>query len=101
VLGKRSLAGYALSADETLLDAVFTFSPGGDAIVAIGWSARAGRFYRRAQAEFHVIPDGDVGWVPLRSAPRMVGGRVANVLIRSVVLLRSWQLPGPTFIMLW
>jgi hypothetical protein len=25
---------------------VFTFSPGGDAIVAIGWSARAGRFYR-------------------------------------------------------
>lgn len=25
---------------------IFTFSPGGDAIVAIGWSARAGRFYR-------------------------------------------------------
>lgn len=25
---------------------IFTFSPGGDAIEAIGWSARAGRFYR-------------------------------------------------------
>jgi hypothetical protein len=25
---------------------IFTFSPGGDAIVAIGWSAKAGRFYR-------------------------------------------------------
>lgn len=25
---------------------IFTFSPGGDAIVAIGWSAQAGRFYR-------------------------------------------------------
>ena len=25
---------------------IFTFSPGGDAIVAIGWNARAGRFYR-------------------------------------------------------
>lgn len=25
---------------------IFTFSPGGDALVAIGWSARAGRFYR-------------------------------------------------------
>lgn len=25
---------------------VFTFSPGGDEVVAIGWSARAGRFYR-------------------------------------------------------
>lgn len=25
---------------------IFTFSPGGDAVVAIGWSARAGRFYR-------------------------------------------------------
>jgi hypothetical protein len=25
---------------------IFTFSPGGDVIVAIGWSARAGRFYR-------------------------------------------------------
>ena len=25
---------------------VFTFSPGGDAIVAIGWSRQAGRFYR-------------------------------------------------------
>lgn len=25
---------------------IFSFSPGGDAIVAIGWSARAGRFYR-------------------------------------------------------
>jgi len=25
---------------------IFTFSPGGDAIVAIGWSTRAGRFYR-------------------------------------------------------
>jgi hypothetical protein len=25
---------------------VFTFSPGGDVLVAIGWSARAGRFYR-------------------------------------------------------
>lgn len=25
---------------------IFTFSPGGDAIVAIGWSAVAGRFYR-------------------------------------------------------
>jgi hypothetical protein len=25
---------------------IFTFSPGGDAIVAIGWSARAQRFYR-------------------------------------------------------
>jgi hypothetical protein len=25
---------------------IFTFSPGGDSIVAIGWSARAGRFYR-------------------------------------------------------
>ena len=25
---------------------IFIFSPGGDGIVAIGWSARAGRFYR-------------------------------------------------------
>jgi len=25
---------------------IFTFSPGGDAIVAIGWNERAGRFYR-------------------------------------------------------
>jgi hypothetical protein len=25
---------------------IFTFSPGGDAIAAIGWNARAGRFYR-------------------------------------------------------
>ena len=25
---------------------VFTFSPGADVVVAIGWSARAGRFYR-------------------------------------------------------
>jgi hypothetical protein len=25
---------------------IFTFSPGGDSIVAIGWSVRAGRFYR-------------------------------------------------------
>ena len=25
---------------------IFTFSPGGDAVMAIGWSARAGRFYR-------------------------------------------------------
>jgi hypothetical protein len=25
---------------------IFTFSPGGDVLVAIGWSARAGRFYR-------------------------------------------------------
>ena len=25
---------------------IFTFSPGGDALVAIGWNARAGRFYR-------------------------------------------------------
>jgi len=25
---------------------IFTFSPGGDAIEAIGWSTRAGRFYR-------------------------------------------------------
>jgi len=25
---------------------IFTFSPGGDAVVAIGWSTRAGRFYR-------------------------------------------------------
>ena len=25
---------------------IFTFSPGGDVVVAIGWSARAGRFYR-------------------------------------------------------
>lgn len=25
---------------------IFAFSPGGDEIVAIGWSARAGRFYR-------------------------------------------------------
>ena len=25
---------------------IFTYSPGGDAIVAIGWSAKAGRFYR-------------------------------------------------------
>ena len=25
---------------------IFTFSPGGDTVVAIGWSARAGRFYR-------------------------------------------------------
>lgn len=25
---------------------IFTFSPGGDTIVAIGWSARGGRFYR-------------------------------------------------------
>ena len=25
---------------------IFTFSPGGDEIVSIGWSARAGRFYR-------------------------------------------------------
>ena len=25
---------------------IFTFSPGGDTIYAIGWSARAGRFYR-------------------------------------------------------
>ena len=25
---------------------IFTFSPGGDSVVAIGWSARAGRFYR-------------------------------------------------------
>jgi hypothetical protein len=25
---------------------IFTFSPGGDSIEAIGWSARAGRFYR-------------------------------------------------------
>jgi len=25
---------------------VFTFSPGGDRVVAIGWSERAGRFYR-------------------------------------------------------
>jgi len=25
---------------------IFTFSPGGDTLVAIGWSARAGRFYR-------------------------------------------------------
>jgi hypothetical protein len=25
---------------------IFTFSPGGDAIVAIGWSAQASRFYR-------------------------------------------------------
>ena len=25
---------------------IFTFSPGGDSIVAIGWNARAGRFYR-------------------------------------------------------
>jgi hypothetical protein len=25
---------------------IFTFSPGGDGIVAIGWNARAGRFYR-------------------------------------------------------
>lgn len=25
---------------------IFTFSPGGDTIVAIGWSAQAGRFYR-------------------------------------------------------
>lgn len=25
---------------------IFMFSPGGDAIVAIGWSAQAGRFYR-------------------------------------------------------
>ncbi len=25
---------------------IFTFSPGGDEIVAIGWSAVAGRFYR-------------------------------------------------------
>jgi hypothetical protein len=25
---------------------IFTFSPGGDALVAIGWSASAGRFYR-------------------------------------------------------
>ena len=28
---------------------IFTFSPGGDEIVAIGWSARAGRFYRLLQ----------------------------------------------------
>jgi hypothetical protein len=27
-------------------DGIFTFSPGGDELVAIGWSARAGRFYR-------------------------------------------------------
>lgn len=25
---------------------IFEFSPGGDSVVAIGWSARAGRFYR-------------------------------------------------------
>jgi hypothetical protein len=25
---------------------IFTFSPGGDVVVAIGWNARAGRFYR-------------------------------------------------------
>jgi hypothetical protein len=25
---------------------IFTFSPGGDTVVALGWSARAGRFYR-------------------------------------------------------
>jgi hypothetical protein len=25
---------------------IFTFSPGGDVLVAIGWSAQAGRFYR-------------------------------------------------------
>ena len=34
------------SAGTTLYRFTFTFSPGGDAIVAIGWSARAGRFYR-------------------------------------------------------
>jgi hypothetical protein len=25
---------------------IFTFSPGGDTVVALGWSPRAGRFYR-------------------------------------------------------